>query len=435
MEKDFHYYGTYVAACLAGYPKTESQVIAHAAQYVDDSVRARVLKQGEYGIDFRPITTSHSINHLVKVALAENLLAVRAGAALTLLSGKDFGKIYRRFLRIQNVLRRTWLPFHFLPGNYKSHVLPDPNAESRMVEYTGDKTNLLWKYDDHAKRQFKLLCLSHSPLAIEMINQVNDYKGEQFEHHLAGIRMHVLADTGAHMYYAGTPAWHLNDVGSDVYDKTGHPGKKIKYNYLYNKKGHETFVPEIGLLQYEFVQYLGHGRMGHIPDYPWIKYAYTPRWSSGPIEKDNPKDYLRTFKGMIIALSCINSGKRWNVHDIDTGESLDRNLYGIDSMQESYISEIKTILETKHVFGNNTETLKGRCDLWIKAIRDQKFGKNVLEPDKYDPNAWLNDVKKPGQEIKDTEYYKFNMAAKEHLDFVETSLGHEGIPLTIPLPS
>ena len=35
MYLDFHYYATFLAAKIAGFTTNESQVLAHAAQYVD----------------------------------------------------------------------------------------------------------------------------------------------------------------------------------------------------------------------------------------------------------------------------------------------------------------------------------------------------------------------------------------------------------------
>ena len=35
MQKDFHYYATYCAACLAGYSHEESMEICYSAQFVD----------------------------------------------------------------------------------------------------------------------------------------------------------------------------------------------------------------------------------------------------------------------------------------------------------------------------------------------------------------------------------------------------------------
>ncbi len=37
MNLDFHYYGTYLAAKIAGYNDSDAKTIAYAAQYVDES--------------------------------------------------------------------------------------------------------------------------------------------------------------------------------------------------------------------------------------------------------------------------------------------------------------------------------------------------------------------------------------------------------------
>ncbi len=43
MQKDFHYYATYCAACLAGYSHEESLVICYSAQFVDLCSRTLLL--------------------------------------------------------------------------------------------------------------------------------------------------------------------------------------------------------------------------------------------------------------------------------------------------------------------------------------------------------------------------------------------------------
>jgi hypothetical protein len=291
MYKDFHYYGTYVAARYAGYEHKDAQKIAKAAQYVDDSTHARLIKKGEYGIDFQPIPTFHPLDELIGTT-------VGAGPSLS-------------------ELHQVWLPFHFLPGNYKSQTLPDPNASSRMREYTGPKHDSFphfspipitsWDYDDKAMWEFKLLCLPESSLAIAMINDIiNNHKGKPYELLLIGLRMHVFADTAAHAYYAGTPAWHVNEVGAKVDDLTVNPKKEVPW--LPNLPG-EQCTPAT-TIYYDSIFYLGHGRMGSVPDYPWIRYEYSPKWSATPIIKDNPVEYLKLFREMVTALKCIKDGKK-----------------------------------------------------------------------------------------------------------------------------
>ncbi len=386
MDMDFHYYGTFTAAMLAGYDRSDAITIAHAAQYVDDSAPAdrlglspnRIIKNGEYGIDFQPIPTCEPMTNML--------------------------------IDDHKYMRHIWVPFHFLPGNYESAVLPDPNWKSRERVYTGPRSNgLRWKYDDRAIWQFKLLCRPQSPLITKMINDVSG----PFKLHLAGIRMHVLADSGAHMDFAGTPAWHVNDATGDVWDQTVTPPQKIPYNLT----GEWCTPPDP--IRYEVWNYLGHGRMGHVPDYPWDAYEYSPKWSSTPILKNNPDEYLRTFKEMVTALRCIRDGSTFDV-------------LKPDPIGEEFLKVIRRILNTKHKYGCNYEkAVQFRCELWIKEMSDGSLGTLSAPPGHYDPDAWLDIVKKgyKTEPIRKMDYYKFNRAAIEHHDFVERYLMMDGMPL------
>jgi hypothetical protein len=344
MDKDFHYYGTYVAARLAGYKPSESQVIAYAAQYVDDSYGDKILKEGDHYIDFQPIPTGQKWLDIV------------------LSTGKT--------------KRDIWVPFHFLPGKL--------DVKNKMT-YTGPRENkwfkwfpTSWKCTERGKRQFELACLPQSPLVAKMINDIKAIE-DDLKLHMTGIRMHVLADTRAHMYYAGTPAWHVNDVSGDVFlVKTDKTEQKIPFGGLL---GQERCT---GRGAYESLNYLGHGRMGHLPDYPWITYKYKPKWSNQYIVKNNPEDYLKSFKEMVTALSCIKKGKDY---DAEKGELYSGNKECIDA--------VKSILEQQHPLGLKYETaVEIRCKNW-KQNWKQAFSKlNIETPKDYDPNEWLNEAKK-----------------------------------------
>src|SRR5437763_16377081 len=83
MQTDMHYYGIYVMARCAGLREDIARAIATAAEYVDDSDRMRVkLTDGEV-VESEP-TAHHPKN------------------------GKNLDPIDQR---------RTWIPFHFIPGN------------------------------------------------------------------------------------------------------------------------------------------------------------------------------------------------------------------------------------------------------------------------------------------------------------------------------
>lgn len=396
MDLDFHYYGTFIAARLAEYSHNEAVTIAHAAQYVDDSAwgdplgiyTSRLIKKGEYGIDFQPIPTCQVMPNVVTSAIEEK--------------------------------RRIWAPFHFLPGNYESQALPDPEAKKRMIAYNGPRESWSgfsrWKYDSRAEWEFKLTCLPQSPLVTKMVNQIiENFKFAPFEFHLTGLRMHVLADTGAHMYYAGTPAWHVNDVYDGVSDMTVSPPQEIPWG---GTSG-EWCTPRS--LYADGWPYLGHGRMGHVPDYPWAKYMYKPMWSSQPFLKDNSKEYLRTFIEMVTALKCIRESRPFNV-------------LKPDPIKDEDLQTIKRILNTlpKQKWGQWYDTAVAlRCEVWKSAIKNEFGGIMQLPPD-YNADLWLNDFKGRSKSMPEMDYYNFNLAAIEHYRLVEKYLLKDGIPLVNP---
>jgi hypothetical protein len=270
---------------------------------------------------------------------------------------------------------------------------------------------------DH-KWEFILICLPDSPISIEMINNITTvHKGQIYELYLTGIRMHVLADSGAHKYFAGTKAWHVNNVDYDIsYITDNGSWKKVPFVYFRKIKYKETRVPKSPYSDSIF--YLGHGRMGYIPDYPWIKYRYIPKWFEKSTEKevviDNPETYLKTFIKMVAALKCIKEGKNF---DISSFTSIDKK----------YVSVIDNILRTKHDFGLGEYAIKFRCELWKKAISENMFGPKVTMPDEYNPDIWLDTAKMRKPIDKDTHYYRFNKAALIHLEFVKACLENDGI--------
>lgn len=140
MNKDFHYYGTYVAARLAGYDFSSAELIAHAAQYVDDSDVSKLKDEhGSYYInDFTPIPTVHTLLELGKHTL--NMGWTEA----------FLDEVYR-----------VWPVFHFLPGNFDA----DGNYRKDYMGAQSDSgQQAVWEYDEEAKEQFKLMCLPDSIL-------------------------------------------------------------------------------------------------------------------------------------------------------------------------------------------------------------------------------------------------------------------------------
>ena len=144
MQEDMHYYGTYALARAAGLVVKDAQIIAYAAQFVDDA------------------TDTHSVVHEDDGMMASVNTAHRSG---TILKNQLFDHAKQR---------SVWVPFHFFPGN-EGETLAE-----------------------------KLLCVKDSQLARTMIdNHINHAVDSDYGLALMGVMAHVYADTFAHYGFSG----------------------------------------------------------------------------------------------------------------------------------------------------------------------------------------------------------------------------------------
>ncbi|MEE3378051.1 MAG: DUF6765 family protein [Lachnospiraceae bacterium] len=256
MNQDFHYYGTYCAAILAGYTAEESLSIAYCANFVDFCTRSLLVRiKG-------PLAAATSMQQLEMMD-----------------SGVDL-------ISLQNITR-IWSSFHFLPG--------DLHAARR-----GCGRRYLNKY--------RLICNPNGELAAATVKLAKD-KGLE----AAGIAMHVLADTWAHRYFAGTPSLAINNTNDHFYELTpsGDGYEERQVRFIHNpgapddlEKG--VYVNTLYQPNENTVMNLGHGRAGHLPDYSFMRYKYMPAWGGyREILKDNPSDYWNAFCQMVYAIGSL----------------------------------------------------------------------------------------------------------------------------------
>lgn len=166
MQIDFHHAVTYVAARLAGFSAQDADIIAYAAQYVDDATCDGVIKFDNRAI-YKRISSSHKTIDLLNFDPVEDLL--------------------------------VWMPFHFLPGNGGANPGDDP--EGTFIH--------------------KLVTLPDSLVAREMVSTAIRDHDKPYSLHRLGITMHVYADTWAHQGFAGVLN-EINDVnGFDELDDSG----------------------------------------------------------------------------------------------------------------------------------------------------------------------------------------------------------------------
>lgn len=309
MQMDFHYHATYCAAYLAGYSHEESLDIAYSAQFVDHCSRTLLAKIKGPG---EAATTQ----------LQLEMMDARTDP-----------------LGLQDITR-IWSSFHFLPRDLHA-VKPGCNK--------------------YYLQKYRLICGPNSDLVVKTVELA---KGRPLQS--VGIAMHVLADTWAHSYFAGTPSLVINNTNYEFYelfpDGDGYSEKRITFR-------HKTSVPDdmensiytnsLYQRSENTIMNLGHGRAGHLPDYSYARYRYLPAWGEyEEIVKDNPSDYMKAFTQMIEAMKYIRG-------DIPAFE---KETYDTDAVQP-WKDRIKEILEKRQLIA---------CDDW-KAFGEELSGKPMTD--------------------------------------------------------
>jgi hypothetical protein len=99
MQIDMHYYGTLAMALAAGIPKQDAEIIAYAAQFVDDSTGQDSKEHDDHGLLYAISTAYHPLQSFLD----------------------RFGTKLKQGTEEQ---RKIWAPFHFLPGG-KGKILSE----------------------------------------------------------------------------------------------------------------------------------------------------------------------------------------------------------------------------------------------------------------------------------------------------------------------
>ncbi len=329
MQKDFHYYATYCAASLAGYTHDECMEICYSAQFVD--------------------LCSETFLRKIKAPkeAATTQLQLELMDTKTDISGLQ-------------IITRIWSSFHFLP------------------------------YDLHAERKhatkmyldkYRLICDTNSDLLVETIKLAKDKSLPA-----VGLAMHVLADTWAHRYFAGTPSFVINNTDFYFYElipgEDGFTERPVQFRH--NPSAPDD--PEKGIYTNSIhqssetsVMNLGHGRAGHLPDYSYARYKYMPAWADyGEILKDNPSDYMNAFCQMIYAMKYLRG----------MNDSFEKNRYDTETVAP-WKDEIQTILEKRQI---------DACEDW-KRLGEKISGKEI---DDFDIEKYESEY--TGSSSKDDTY-------------------------------
>ena len=310
MQKDFHYYATYAAAILAGYTHEESLAICYSDQLTDLCSKSFLSELGG------------------PLSAATTQLAMEMADARTDLVGRQD-------------ITRIWASFHFLPYDLN-------------VARKGCSKLYLHKYS--------LICNPNSDLVVETVNLGKSSL------QATGIAMHVLADTWAHRYFAGTPSLVINNTDSWFFEllPEGEGFRERRITFRHNPTAPDDLEKGIytnSLFQASenAIMNLGHGRAGHLPDYSFIRYKYLPAWGDyEEVIKDNPRDYYMAFCQMIEAMKALRG----------SAPAFEKDRYDFEAAAP-YEEEIRAILEKRQ---------PDACEDW-KAFGEKLSGQTVPDFD------------------------------------------------------
>ena len=326
MQEDFHYYATYCAAFIAGYTHEECMDICYSAQFVD--LCSKSFLSG-IGAPLSAATTQ----------LQLELMDVRTD-----------------IIGLQDITR-IWASFHFLPK--------DLYAEKKWCSK---------KY----KNKYRLICGPNGELLAETVKLAKNTSLQA-----VGTAMHVLADTWAHMYFAGTPSLVINNTDYYFYELIpegdGYTEKHISFKHSPKSPDNPDkcfYVGSLYQMNENSIMNLGHGRAGHLPDYSFMHYKYLPAWNGyKEVVKDNPSDYYKAFCQMVYAMKYLRG-------DID---SFKTDTYAYDEVVP-YEGRIKEILNTRQLsasedFKKFGEELSGEV---IEKFDVNKYKEEYVSASRYD---------------------------------------------------
>ncbi len=350
MQEDFHYYATYCAAYIAGYNHEESMEICYSAQLVDYFSKTLLKK------------------------LKGPLIAATTQLQLELMDART------DILGLQDITR-IWASFHFLPKDLYA------KNEKRTKRYM---------------KKYRLICGPDSDLVKKTVELAKDKSLQA-----AGIAMHVLADTWAHSYFAGTPSLVINNTDDYFYEILENGERPVKFRHSASaaddlEKG--IYTNSLYQDNENSIMNLGHGRAGHFPDYSFARYKYMPAWGDyGEMIKDNPSDYMKAFCQMVYALRYICE----ECDDFVTGN------YHMENVEE-YRDRIQSILEKRQ--------LSASAD-W-RAFGMELSGEDI---DDFDLNRYQDEYINASGEKKDETFLgRFIKGAIDHKMMVTDEIFRSG---------
>lgn len=254
---------------------------------------------------------------------------------------------------------------------------------------------------------------------------------------LLGIRAHVIADTWAHQDFCGlnnvmNTYWDVNyDPTSWNPSKMGYGRQSIDYDDG-TTSGWKNQVlswaeAKIGLISKNFeavpngTSYLGHGWMGHVPDFSFVKFRYKPCWAdpSTAIERNNPQQYQSAWVELVSLFTQAKGSGQLKLDEQFKGV-LEKATQAIQSpchLEGSGAGRTSSANAWQHIFGDLPSTnMNVDSEPDSNAVLDGMI-EMTKSPDRYGTD-YIN---------INSDLYLFQIAADYHFHFVKDYLERHGI--------
>ena len=366
MREDMHYYGTLAIALAAGIPQNDAQIIAYAAQYVDDSTGESSRVHKDHGMLYAIGTAHNPVQSILN-------------------------RIGRR-MEGTEVQRKIWIPFHFLPGG-KGETLSE-----------------------------KLICLKNSDIAREMLeNNFEIALKKPYGIELMGITAHVFMDTFSHYGFSGITSSY-NRVNNETIQFIKEPE-----NAAYIKEKFKNFFDK--RIVTNIPMDIGHAGVATYPDRPYLQWCFNfekPRPHNNEITsiRDNRADFLEACKCLYTYFKTFAKAKKYpaadkykSFKDIEKFKILNAFFPGVSKTKKN-----KSITGYNSFMDSVMEIISKEVSM-VEHIKAWKESGLIPEDAAYDPKIWENERNEFCDHESSSDaitnlVYRFHQAATFHRYYV-----------------
>lgn len=356
MDQDFHYYGTYYAARQGGFSTNDATLIAKSANFVD------FFNEHEYAAYWKLVRDTKKSARYDVVATVDNPRYTVQYSKVGMSVAPEDGLWCSFHFPPGNYDPPANTPSHeAVHGKQVADILPgfqkrDTNAGLAAVAAYQAKRLPDFGFGKMLNRPQSALsralivdtvrCATDEARLVDILRQAaggNELLHQQREDNLhrfrlllLGVRAHVIADTWAHQDFNGRDSV-LNTYWDVDYDpaswspiKQGYGRQGIDYHdgttgwrnrvlsgvsaaVGENQAVIDALSGILGVMPVQGISanleaapngtsYLGHGWMGHLPDYSFVRFRYKPCWADPkqpPLERDNRREFRAAWTELV----------------------------------------------------------------------------------------------------------------------------------------